>query len=220
MPIPPKVPTSFVPHPQSHVQKRFTQFNFTNVFAFASMIVFIVALLVSGGVFLYGQYLSSQLTHQQSVLSSIQKKLGQTTISEFLRTSAQLSAASTLLNQHVTTSRLFDFLEAKTVKDVQLISLEVGKQKNKTTLKITGVARDFNALVAESRIFLQSTDLSGVAFSNISPDAEQGRGIDFSVTAIINPTIISNFTAIVNASVNASNASSTIDMSNTLPTTP
>ena len=66
MSIPPKVPTSFVPHSQLRVQKRPTRFDFSSIFAFAAMIVFVVTLLVSGGVFLYGQYLSRQLTYQQT----------------------------------------------------------------------------------------------------------------------------------------------------------
>lgn len=214
MSIPPKVPTSFVPHSQLRVQKRPTRFDFSSILAFAAMIVFVVTLLVSGGVFLYGQYLSRQLTYQQTVLNSIQKKLGQTTITRFLQTSAQLSTANTLLSQHATPSRLFDLLEANTVKNVQLTSLEVYKQKDKTMLKITGVAKDFNALVDESYVFLQSTDLSGVTFSNISPNTRKSGGIDFSVLATINPAIISNFAAMVNPTT----ATSTIDMTATSTT--
>ncbi len=217
MPIPSEVPTSFVPRAPMRQLKQSMHFDLSGAIAFVATIAFALAALAALGMFLYGYYLERQLTSRQAELHTIQQSLDQATVATYSHTSQQITAATTLLNQHTTPSRLFDLLEAKTVQNIRFTSLSLLMQKDHTDqLKANGVARNFDALVAESRVFLDDNNLSSVVFSNIEP----GRGktsntVDFSVAAIVNKSIAANFTALVKPSV----ASSTQASSSAAPST-
>jgi len=210
MAIPSEVPTSFVPHPpQAHSPKRPGRFDFSGALSFAAIIFFAVAVLVAGGLFIYGQYLNNKLSQQEKALGAAQKSLSQGDIARFVFLNTRISQAKSLLQSHRTPSRLFDLLEAKTVKNIQITSLNLtaDNKSGGAKLKMTGVARDFSALVTESRALTQDSALSSVTFSNIGPDTHVPNAISFSVSALVPSSLVQNFSAIVAPEVSSSPSS-------------
>ncbi|HQU07695.1 MAG: hypothetical protein B7X04_01775 [Parcubacteria group bacterium 21-54-25] len=222
MPIPSGVPTSFVPRPPTHTPQRRARFDLAGAVAFAATLFFVVALVVTGGLFLYGQYLTSQLASKQTTLQETQHALDQTTVTQFSYVSNQLATAQTLLSQHSTFSRLFDLLEKTTVQNIQITSLSLTTQKDNTaTLDAQGVARDFNALVSESQALMQNTDLTNVIFSDITPNSQKSTEINFSVSATVNQSIVDNFAAVANpTTASSTGAAATSTAATATSTTP
>lgn len=223
MAITSNVPTSFVPHISAPPPpKRAMHFDLTGALAFVAILFFIVALVTTGGLLVYEHYLKGQLAHKQSELKVIRQSMSQTTVTQLFHASTQLSTVKTLLNHHTTPSRLFNLLEAKTVKNVQLTSLALTAEKNNTAkISIKGIARDFSALIVESRTLTQDSNLSDVTFSNIAPDNKQKADIDFKVSAIVDGAIVENFSAVVaSGAAAATTTSSQTSYSATSSTTP
>ncbi len=133
MPIPSEVPTSFVPHAQMQSSSTHpTHIDLLGAFLFSSLGIFIIAILISGGIFIYQKSLDGQLAGRQAQLHKIEKTINQSTVYNFVHLRDQLSSTNTLLNGHLTVSRVFDLLESLTVKKVSLTGLTLWETGNIT----------------------------------------------------------------------------------------
>lgn len=199
MPSSSHIPTSFVPlPPQSTITKRHWRLDLEGALGFISFIVFALVSLTAVGMFLYKMYLQHNLLIVQKKMYIAEQSFNSTPIQNIVTLNNKIIVARELLGTHITMSRLLDMLSSDTPKNVRLSSLKVAMDPKGETasMKIAGEARDFNALVVDSRIFNQNKNLSNVIFSNIAID-EKTNGIKFSVSATVNKNLIRNFSSVV-----------------------
>ncbi len=153
-----------------------------NMFMVLSLIALGIAVVLSGAVFAYAHYLEGVSVAKGEQIQQEQQSVSPDTVQGFLRLSNRLKAASTVLNNHVTISRFLDVIEALTLKDVRFASLSVTTAPDGTAdVKMTGNAKTFNALAAQSAAFAEDPRIKQAIFSGISAD-EQGV-VGFSVSA-------------------------------------
>ena len=185
---PTKVPTSFVPKQPVKPSGRFSQSG-TNALLFISTIVFAVAVVGAIGVFGFEKYLQTILEKKAQEVTAVQASLNTEQVQEFVRTRNRFSAAQDVLENHVTASKFFALLEKMTLKTVQFSSLTlVVADDRSATLDMSGVARTFNALAAQSSLLAGEKQVKRAIFSNIS--VNNNSTVDFTLEAEVDAKLI------------------------------
>ncbi|MES2994629.1 MAG: hypothetical protein V4681_01150 [Patescibacteria group bacterium] len=187
MALPPTVPTSFVPKQPVATTRRAR--SGVNVFMLVAMIVAGLALLASAGIFGYLKFLESARDAKAEQLREAEASISRATVEEFLRLRNRFSSTGMLLDQHVALSQYFDVLETLTLQSVTFDSLKIATKEDRTaTLEMTGSARNFNALAAQSSAFAAEKRIKRAIFSGISTQ-EKGL-IDFTLSAELDPSVL------------------------------
>ncbi len=140
------------------------------VFLAVGSVILAVAIIISGGLFFYGQmYLPNSLATEQSALHSAVSQFSSSPLSDMVTLSNQLAATKLVLGQHTALSSLFSFLAANTVASVSFTNFSYTTSNNVFTVKLTGMAASFAALDAEENqlqtagTILQNPTVSDVA---------------------------------------------------------
>lgn len=198
------IPTSFAPLPPQSPLKRHKHLDFVGAFSFVIFGIFVLVSLMTLGVFLYQMYLQHDLVRLQQNTQVTQRSFNTTSIQKMTTLNKRIIITQNLLDTHTTPSSFLDELSADTPKNVRFTSLKATiNQSNDTALiKADGRARDFNALVVESRTLEGNKNFSDVIFSNISVDKQTGY-INFVVSATASKDLIGNFSSMVSGSETA-----------------
>ena len=188
MPIPPTIPTSFVPKQPVHTAARRSP----GTFGILSLIAFFLAgaaLVASGAVFAYERYLTGARDTKAAELADAEQKISRDTVEEFVRLRDRLASAEAIMENHVTLSSFFSLLETLTLQNVRFGSLALTVEDNRTAeLKLTGVARNFNALAAESAALAAERAVKRAVFSDIK--VENDGFVGFSLSALLEPDVV------------------------------
>lgn len=188
MPLPPTIPTSFVPHPGGQSQKRYRA-DFTGAFAFFAYGILGLAVLLALGVFIYGRILAGDQAAKDSALAKAQANIDPATVEGFIRLRDRLSAGAKLLDSHIAMSGFFAALGSLMPTTVQFSATHLTIDDTGTTkLDATGVAKNFNALAATSAAFASDGRIKDAIFSNISINKD--GSVNFALTATLDPKLI------------------------------
>jgi Tfp pilus assembly protein PilN len=189
MAVPPTVPTSFVPRPSSFGSGPRRQADLGGAFAFLGYGIFVVTCLAALGIFLYGFYLDGRIEAKNEELIAIQKEIDEASVQKLVALHHRLTLGRQLLDGHVVLSGFFDLLEEITLRSVYVsgIDLSVANGHN-TTLTLSGVARNFNALAAQSKVVGDETLVNDAIFSNIKLNA--GGSVGFTLSATLDDSLI------------------------------
>ena len=186
--IPPTIPTSFVPKQPVHTTARHVR----GTFGILSLIAFFLAgaaLIVSGGVFAYERYLIGARDGRAAELADAEQKISRDTVEGFIRLHDRLVSAEALVDRHVTLSAFFSLLETLTLQNVRFNSLALTVGDDRTAeLKLTGIARNFNALAAESAALSGERAVKRAVFSGIKVGNDGFVG--FSLSALLEPDVV------------------------------
>jgi hypothetical protein len=155
-----------------------------------SILILAIAIITSIGIFLYAQYLTSVENTKSAELVSAQSTANPATIQAFLRLSNRLTAAKSLMNQHVELSQFFTLLGTVTEQDVTFNSLSITVADDRSAqLELAGTAKDFNALASESNLFAAQKDIKSAIFSGITLNPKDNT-VGFTVDATLDPSIV------------------------------
>ena len=190
MAIPPNIPTSFVPkqaiQASSVAGMRRHGANPINIVAPALLLITVLA---AGSVYGYQRYLLGKKAAAAAELSAQEQNIDQDGVREFIRLRDRLSAGSKLLSDHITLSTFFTKLETITLQNVRFNSLDITVGADRTAeVKMTGEAKNFNALAAQSTKFSSDPSINRAIFSGVrqSPDGK----VTFTVTATLASNMI------------------------------
>ncbi len=188
MALPPTIPTSFVPHTSTAVQRRYT-FDFIGIFNVAAYLIFFLTLGLAAGVFSYAQLLEGQRKASDARLAAEQKKIDSTVAENFVRLDNRLTSATTLLNNHVAMSNFFAALGTILPATVRFSTLRLGvADVGKISIEGTGVAKNFNALAAASASFASDGRIRDAIFSRLSVNKD--NSVSFSISASVDPKLV------------------------------
>lgn len=164
-----------------------------SVLGLLAVIVFIIALVLSVGVFGYKFYLKSQIASLGSQLDAARQSLEPGTINDLARLNTKLSSTRGILLSHVAISPLFDLLEKYTVQSIRFTEFNyAGAGANPTpTLILKGSAHGYSAVAYQSKTFSDPAvaALKQPVFSDLNLDDKGNVG--FTVTATVDPALIS-----------------------------
>ena len=212
--MPPKIPTSFVPHQQFSPQSSRPQKSGVNFFLVGALGILVLALVATALTFAYEKYLQSVRASKEATVAQEEKGIDQNTVESFVALSNRLSAANTILKNRVVTSQFFDLLESITLQGVSVTSVTLTIAKDRTaTLNLAGTARNFNALAEESSQFAQQTLIKHAIFSGLN--AAKDGTVAFTATADVDSKLL-----LPNGTTVTAPAASTVSTTSVLPSTP
>ena len=163
-----------------------------NLFLLISIVIFIVSLLATAGVYFLKLNLNSQIGKSAADLVSKQKDVDSQLVSSLISLDNLLYVSNDLLSRHVAISPLFQFLQANTIVNLRFkdFNFSYGNE-GKILVKMSGIAKDFNAIAAQSDAFSKAGNksITNPIFSDFTPQSD--GSVSFSFSAEINPSLIS-----------------------------
>lgn len=188
MALPPTIPTSFVPPSPAAARQRY-RFDFGNVFAVFAYGLFLIALGMAVGVFLYGGILDGQKASKDAELTKALDALNKERAESFVVLESQLSTGQQLLDEHVAFTGFFNVIETLLPSTVRFSTLRLSIiDENSATIEAAGVAKTFNALASASASLAGDGRIRDAIFSRISVNKD--NTVAFSLTAKLKPELI------------------------------
>src|SRR6185312_303953 len=159
-------------------------------FGFIALIIFILTVLLAGGVFAYKLYLNSEIAQMGSNLTAASATLDPTSIDQMVDLNNRIISVQSLLAKHIVLSPLFAFLESSTISSVRLTDFSYAvSDKGLLQITIKGSANGYSDVALQASVFNQTPYLSNVVFSNLTLN-QQGQ-VNFTVSANVAPTLVS-----------------------------
>jgi len=173
-----------------------------NMLLVVALVILGIVVLMAVGVFAYSKFLHNEADQKAAALAAAQAQVSQDTVEGFLRLKNRLTSAQTLLDSHIALSQFFTVLENLTLESVRFNSLTVNiAPDHSAEIKMTGTAKDFNALAAQSAAFAIDKRIKQAIFSGINATKD---GVSFEVAAKLDPRMV-----VLSSTSDAATASST-----------
>ena len=187
--MPPNVPSSFIPK-RPVLQGVATSQAGLGVFFLLSVLIFLIGLLSSAGVFLYKSYLQRSIAGMDESLTRAKAAFEPALIQELKSLDNKIESSKPLLKGHTALSSIFNLLEEATLSGVRFDEFSYASAGGKKlSLSIHGQARNYAAVALQSDTFGKTKYLSNQIFSDLDLDGS-GRVI-FSFVADVSPELIS-----------------------------
>lgn len=169
------------------------------MFLVIAFVVVGITILMAVGVFIYGRFLQGEADKKAAELQYAQQSVNEDTVEGFLRLKNRLMSATSILDKHIVLSEFFTVLENLTLKGVRFTALGITVTPDRgAEVKMSGVARDFNALAAQSAAFANDKRIKQAIFSGINVDES---GVIFSLAAKLDSKLITLPPAEITATV-------------------
>jgi len=188
----PKFQTSFIPKtpitPQSIQPSYSSGGSSFNILKVASVLLFVLVIVASGGVFVYESRLLQNIESSKVKLVEAKTNFDSPENQKILLASNQLKSIKELLNNHVVVSPLFQLLEEYTLPTVRLTDFEFKQEGGVVSVIITAEAQSYASLAQQSRILSEVTSLKEIIFNEITL-TDTGT-VETSFTATIDPALM------------------------------
>lgn len=192
MALPPIIPTSFVPKQVMVTRKSTIGFN---PFLLVSYVIFGVWIVSAILVFSYKWYLTKAAGQKTEQLRTAQNNIDQASVNDFIRMRDRFAVSKDTLDKHVTLSHFFDAIEGITIQNARFTNLKLTVQDNRVAkVEMTGTAKNFNALAAQSSAFTAEKNIKSAIFSGFVLDSKDGT-VTFQINANIERPLISETSA-------------------------
>lgn len=189
----PKFQTSFIPKGPINSPSVISSVSRTaekGLLGFIASIIFLIAVVIAGGLFGYEKYLISSIASKGSLLEKNRSELDQDTIKQLLKLNSRILSTTDILDRHTVLSPLFDFLESSTFKSVRYTSFRfVNSSNNELTIALSGQARGYSAVALQADELSKSQYIKNPIFSDLLLD-DKGNVL-FNFKANLDPGIIS-----------------------------
>jgi hypothetical protein len=184
----PSIPTSFVPkQPVSPTRRPRTSGD--NFFLVVALFIFGITIAAAAAIYIYSSYLTNEVKSKAAQVNAAESAVSPGTVEQFIRLRDRLSAGELLLNQHVEFSQFFTLLESQTIQNVQFTGLKLTLNTDRSAdIVMTGNARTFNALAAQSTAIASQSDIKSAIFSGIQINKDNTVG--FTLDATLDPSLV------------------------------
>ena len=183
--------TSFIPtKPIQTVSKGgklgISKGNFLNILTLG---IFLVTIVITGGVVIYKIYLQKQVSNQIVQLEGARAALDSPLVTEADRLNTRMKNVVSLLDEHLAPSELFALLEKKTLKTVQFNDLTYTVEADgKVKIEASGSASSYEAIVSQSQEYGKSTYLKDILFTDLQPS--QTGGVSFNLSGTVDGDLV------------------------------
>ncbi len=164
-----------------------------SLFLLLSVILFIVIVALSGGIWLWRNSLISQIEKDKQALVAAKESYEEDTINPLIRLDDRIKESESLLARHIAVSPVFMMLEKNILRNIRLKSMNFSYgANNKIKLDLVGAATNYDALSKQSDAFGAENlrkFISQPVISDFNPIAD--GSISFNFTAMIDPRLIS-----------------------------
>lgn len=187
----PKFQTSFIPKKPILTTKGsgVSIVHETNIFSVAATVMFIAAILTSGGLFVYKNLLTNQIAEADKSILEAQTALKPETIRDLVDANSRITASKSLLEKHVVVSKLLQLLETLTLKKMRFNTFSYSNRNNVPTIFMQGEVQTYNALAQQQNVFSSNEFIKDPHFSNFNLSDNGYIVVNF--TATLDPMLTS-----------------------------
>ncbi len=179
-----KFQTSFIPKKPLDTTSDRSSRQSPSLLRLISILIFIISLILWGGVFLYKSYLQSRISNATSSLKAGEKEFDPKTVTVLSRLNDRLNSAGGLLGSHLASSKIFDQLQTSTLKTVRFTDFGLAYGVNNTlTLSLKGQALSYADVAAQSDALDANPIFKNPIFSNL--DLDSTGKVSFSVVTTL-----------------------------------
>ena len=159
----------------------------------SSVIIMLLTLGVSSGVFYYQKTLESKIASKDQTLKEKFASLDSSSIQDIVSIDSKLKIASNLLNNHTAVSRLFPLLQQSTLKNVRFTDFSFSYlSPSKVAITMKGQATGFEVLAKQIEAFTSNPSIKDnfkdPIFSDFALDDKGNVG--FSLLTNIDSSVI------------------------------
>jgi hypothetical protein len=172
---------------------------------YLSVLIFVIALIVSGGVFAYVKITQQNIEKLQTALELSTQSINVNEVESYIRLNKRLTNANTIVNKHVAVSEVFALLEERTLRDIRYGALDYTMEGDGSAISMTvsGEAPDFQQVALQAKQFqsaelLKTPTVTNLAYGN---DGEKGL-VEFTIQVGIDPRLVSFGSALQRTSRN------------------
>lgn len=180
--------TSFIPKkPITSSVKRTER----SLFSIISIFLIIVAIILSGLLFVYKTYLTKQKETLSASLLQVRDTFEKDTIEELEMFNKRTDIAKQILGGHVVLSPLFSLLSEITIPSVQYTKFDQETNEKGFLVKMSGIAKDYRSIALQADMFntVKGRSLKNVVFSDLTKD--KNGNILFDLQFYVDPSLLS-----------------------------
>lgn len=180
----PKLQTSFIPKKDSGVRRN-VPIGFFNIVGYT---VFALSLILALGLYAGNHSLKNTIESKKDELNDKVKNFNVGGLEELIRFDARLNTVATLLDNHISVSKLFELLADSTAQSIQFTSFDYSRDGEQLSVTLDGKAPDFASLAFQSDTFSSRRFLKDQVFSDVTLLPE--GGVSFVFTANVDPLLV------------------------------
>jgi len=164
--------TSFIPkRPQANGVAYRRDQGGMGFFAIIATILFIIAALACLGLFFYGTFLKSSIATKDAELRATHDALDKTALNTFKNLGRKTASAENILSRHVAFSRVADFLESVTLRNVRYKSFTFETVPGNTSkISLKGEAQSYAAVASQAYVLSIHDSVASVSFGALTLD--------------------------------------------------
>jgi len=181
--------TSFIPK-KSFVKPIYKSRGF-GILLNSSIVLFVVSMLVFGGVYSYEKNLSKRVALLADSLGRERDAFDLPALAEIGKTAKKIEFAKKLLKNHVAPSPIFNFLERATLESVRFSNFSYTRQKSGdegTEVAMDGLAKSYASLALQADEFQKNKNVESISVSNLS--LGKGGVVKFHIVIILSPNFV------------------------------
>ncbi|MBI5456827.1 hypothetical protein HY969_03730 [Candidatus Kaiserbacteria bacterium] len=185
------IKSSFIPHDATApVAARVSRGpGFSDLLILIAIVLLVASLALATGVFLYVQYLQTSTASKLQQLERAKQAFEPSLILELTRLDDRMRAADKILSSHIAPSVFFHLLESLTLQTVAYSNLDFqAADSQNMRIKMHGLGQSVNSIALQADYLSKSGAIASPIFSNID---RQANGVNFDLTALVNPTALS-----------------------------
>jgi hypothetical protein len=184
--------TSFIPK-KPLTEEKVTKRPTLNIFNFIGIIVFLMAAVGAGGIYFWKITLTKQVEDAKISLQKARDKFEISSVRELQLLDKRLNAGNELVNNHIVMAPIFQALQEMTLRTVRFTKFSYTLTGSPTVkdmqIKMSGVAKNYNALALQADMLGKNKYFRDPVFSNLSLD-DKGN-ILFEVQFSLDPVFLS-----------------------------
>lgn len=157
-----------------------------------AFILFIISLVLAGGVYLYRDSLSKRVDEMKLSLDRAQNIFEKSLLEDLELLDKRIEAASVILKDHIAVSPIFQVLQDITLPTVRYIDFtyEIDTvNSNVVHVYMTGEAVSYDAITLQAELFSDNRFIRNPIFSNFSLDTT--GNVDFDLTFDVSRSLVS-----------------------------
>jgi hypothetical protein len=159
---------SFIPKRGASKRKQVAGSRPFYIFTYISYILMFAALLSSGGVYLYAQYIDSELAIEIKELNSEIGSFNQADMERVTEFNLRLAQAQDRLDNSVSIASVFDALEQATIDTVQIESLLIEREDDNQLLVEAIIQTDsFDSTIFQRGVYLRNNTIQDVEIQDV-----------------------------------------------------
>lgn len=208
-----KFQTSFIPKKPITPTVVVTR-NPISIFFLVSVVLFLGSLLAAGGVFLWQNQLNAKQISLKEELAKQRKQFDSNFLTLLKEKTGKISIAKSLLDNHLSTSKVFDMIGSITVENVRYKSFALkydAKDNRVINISLTGEAKNYETIAYQSDVLGENKYLRNAYLTN--PTLQNSGYVDFSLTGTVDPALLKYVDLFAPAATSAGDSGSTSDNS-------